>query len=238
MGRFFDMDSPIMRVLNTLADLMILNLIVLFFVVVPFTGGASLTGMHYVLLKMVRGEDTYTIKGFWKSFKQNFKQSTILWIIVSAIVIILAIDFYWIYLNAAIIPRIYVYVMFGLAIILYMFFLWIFPLQSRFDNPIKNTLKNSVLFAILGLPRTVGMVLISLLPIILLYFFDIQIVPILILFGFTAPAYLMAMLYNGMFKKFEPEEEKVDGDGEILTDDDDEELQAAIKRMQDARDNK
>ena len=235
MGRFFDLDSPFMRALNRIADLMILNLVVLLFVVIPFTGGAALTGMHYVLLKMVRDEETYVVKGFWKSFKQNFKQATILWIIVVAISALIGVDFMWIYANSQVVPKLYVYVMFGVAVIIYLFSLYIFPLQARFVNPIKNTLKNSVMFAILGLPRTIGMAAASLIPLLLLYFMDLRILPILILFGFTGPAYLMAFLYNGLFKRFEPEKEEVD---DTPVEDDDEELQAAIKRMQEARDKK
>ncbi len=235
MGKLFDLDSPVMRVLNRVADLMLLNLVVLFFVIVPFTGGAALTGMHYVSLKMVRGEEPYVIKGFWKSFKQNFKQATILWIMFLIVAAVLAVDFWWIYLNSAVVPKAYTYLMFGLTLLLYMFFQYLFPLQARFENPIKNTLKNSVMFAILGLPRTIGMTAVSLLPLLLLYFMDIQVLPLLILFGFTVPAYLSAMMYNGLFKKFEPEEESLE---DKPLDDDDEELQAAIKRMQDARDSK
>ncbi|WP_051656815.1 YesL family protein [Butyrivibrio sp. AE3004] len=236
MGKFFDLDSPFMRVLNRVADLMILNLVVLVFMIIPFTGGAALTGMHYVLLKMVREEETYVVKGFWKSFKQNFKQATILWIIVVAIAGIIGVDVLWIRANAGNIPGIYVYILLGISLILYMVFLYIFPLQSRFENPIKNTLKNACMFSILGLPRTVGMALVSLIPILLLYFFDVRIVPILVMFGFTGPSYLMALMYNGLFKKFEPK--VAEADEEVRTEDDDEELQAAIKRMQEARDKK
>ncbi|WP_044914303.1 YesL family protein [Butyrivibrio sp. WCE2006] len=236
MGKLFDLDSPIMRALNRVADLMMLNLAVLLFVLIPFTGGASLTAMHYVLLKMVRDEETYVIKGFWKSFKQNFKQATILWLIVLAIAAIIGVDFLWIRANKTAIPGIYIYIMLGITLILYMISLYIFPLQSRFENPIKNTLKNACMFSILGLPRTVAMGVISLIPLLLLYFFDLRIVPLLIMFGFTGPAYLMALLYNGLFKRFEPKVEEVDE--EERTDDDDEELQAAIKRMQEARDRK
>ena len=78
MGKLFDLDSPLMQFLSRMADLMILNLVTLLFMIIPFTGGAALTGMHYVLLKMVRNEENYIIKGFWKSFKENFKQSTII----------------------------------------------------------------------------------------------------------------------------------------------------------------
>ncbi|WP_408069813.1 YesL family protein [Butyrivibrio sp. JL13D10] len=238
MGKFFDMDSPLMRALNRVADLMILNLVVLVFVLIPFTGGAALTGMHYVLLKMVRDEETYVVKGFWKSFKLNFKQSTILWIIMMILAGIIGVDFLWVRANATVLPSIYTYIMLGITLILYMISLYIFPLQSRFDNPIKNTLKNACMFSILGLPRTVGMAVVSMIPLVLLYFFDIRIVPILIMFGFTGPAYLMALMYNGLFKKFEPKVEGYDDGEEVRTDDDDEELQAAIKRMQEARDKK
>jgi uncharacterized membrane protein YesL len=236
MGKLFDLDSPLMRVLNRIADLMILNVVVLFFVFVPFTGGAALTGMHYVLLKMVRDEETYVVKGFWKSFKQNFKQATILWIIIAAISAVLGMDFLWIRTNIDVMPRIYVYVMLGVTLLLYMVAQYIFPLQSRFENPIKNTLKNSVMFSILGLPRTVGMAIVSFIPLILLYFFDMKILPIIILFGFSAPAYLQALLYNGLFKRFEPKVEEQEE--RHIDDEDDEELQAAIKRLQEARDKK
>ena len=67
-------------------------------------------------------------------------------------------------------------------------------------------------------------------------FFDIRIIPILIMFGLTGPCYLMALMYNGLFKKFEPKVEETEE--EERTEDDDEELQAAIKRMQEARDRK
>ncbi len=237
MGKFFDIDSPLMRVLNRVADLMILNLVTLFFVIVPFTGGAALTGMHYVLLKMVRDEDAYIIKGFWKSFKLNFKQATILWIIVILVAGIIGVDFLWIIQNPVAVPKAYFYVMIGVSVILYMISLYIFPLESRFENTIRNTLKNSVMFSILGLPRTIGMAAVSMIPILLLYFFDLQILPILVLFGLTGPGYLMALMYNGLFKRFEPKEEEPE-DKAPVDDEDDEELQAAIKRMQEARDKK
>lgn len=38
--------------------------------------GASLTAMHYVILKIYRDEDTYVFRDFWRSFKMNFRQSS------------------------------------------------------------------------------------------------------------------------------------------------------------------
>ena len=69
MGKFFNLDSPIMRVLATLADMCLLNLMTLIGCIPIVTAGASITAMHYVLLKMVRNKEGYIWKDFWKSFK-------------------------------------------------------------------------------------------------------------------------------------------------------------------------
>lgn len=225
MGKLFDLDSPLMQFLSRMADLMILNLVTLLFMIIPFTGGAALTGMHYVLLKMVRNEENYIIKGFWKSFKENFKQSTIIWIVVCVIAIVLGMDYYMVYQLAGEFTRIYVIVLLAVTLFAYMTFLYVFPLQSRFVNTVSRTLRNAVMMMILGLPRTILMVVISAVPVILLYFFDIRVIPILVLFGFTLPAYGMAYLYNGLFKRFEPEEE------EQLSEE--EELNKAIRALDD-----
>lgn len=51
MGRFFDLDSPLMSALNKLADLIILNILVIICSLPVFTIGASMTALHYVVLK-------------------------------------------------------------------------------------------------------------------------------------------------------------------------------------------
>ena len=76
MGRFLDMDSPLMRVLNRVGDLMILNILMIICCIPVITVGAACTGMHYVLLKMVRDREGYLVRGFFKSFVMNFKQAT------------------------------------------------------------------------------------------------------------------------------------------------------------------
>ena len=81
----FEEGSPFQRFLNKVADLLILNLITLVMCVPIITIGAALTAMHYVLLKMVRGEEGYIVKSFFRSFKREFGQATILWILFVAL---------------------------------------------------------------------------------------------------------------------------------------------------------
>ena len=82
----FDIDSPAMRFLSRVADLMILNLLMTLSFIPILTAGAGFTGMHYVLLRMVRNEEGYIARGFWKSFKENFKQATVIWLLVLAFI--------------------------------------------------------------------------------------------------------------------------------------------------------
>ena len=82
MGRLFNLDSPLMSGLSKVADLIWLNILAFIFCIPVVTIGASITALNYVALKMVRNEDGYVTRAFFKSFKQNFKQATIIWLIM------------------------------------------------------------------------------------------------------------------------------------------------------------
>ena len=62
-----------------MTDLMILNIVTLLMCLPVITAGAALTGMHYVLLKMVREQEGYIVPSFFRSFKRNLLQATLLW---------------------------------------------------------------------------------------------------------------------------------------------------------------
>ena len=72
MGQIFNLDNPVWNFMNKVADLVILNFLVILFSLPVFTAGAAWTAMHFVTIRMVRKEERYVIKDFWRSFKQNF----------------------------------------------------------------------------------------------------------------------------------------------------------------------
>ena len=92
--KLFNPESRFMEALSTISDLMILNLVTLVCCLPVITIGAALTGMHYVLLKMVRREEGYIVRSYFKSFKENFLQATIIWILF---LLFLGI-FFWIFI--------------------------------------------------------------------------------------------------------------------------------------------
>lgn len=249
MSKLFDLDSPLMRILNKVADLMIINVAtllfcvpglfsgyialqiytsenvvnlpaILLFIVLSIPMGSALTGMHFVLLKMVRGDEAYIVKDFWKSFKLNFKQASVIWLIFEVAGFLLVLD-YKIYMGSDTFPKVMLIMTGVVAVIVFIIYIYVFPVLSRFSNTIANTIKNSFLMSILGLPRTLGMMVITgvafMLPVMvptLIY----RIFPIYILFGLTLPGFLCALLYSPLFKRFEPEvkEEELSTEEELL----------------------
>ncbi len=224
MGRFLDMDSPVMRVLNRVADLLILNFLMILCCIPVITAGAAYTAMHYVLLKMVRDEEGYLIRGFFKSFAANFKQATVLWLIMLLIIGVYIGDGLIFQYSSIQFPKPLMIAVVAIAILLLMTAVYVFPLQARFENTVKNTLKNAMILAFANLPKTILMVVLYALPLVIGYFSSYALI-FVIMFGISAPAYGAALLYSGIFKKFEPEKEDVsdldfsinvdEGNGEI-----------------------
>ena len=209
--KLFNLDSPLMTALSKICDLIWLNVLALVCCIPIFTIGASMTAMHYVVLKMARGQEGYITKDFFKSFKVNFKQATIIWLIILALIVVLGLDF-WILLtgeitegaNATLQTVVRAFVILS-AVFLLDLIAFVFPVLSHFDNTIKGTIKNSFLMSMVVLPKTVIMILLQLVPWAILYFLP-QILPIGLMFWMSGPAYLSALLYSKTFKKYEPEE--------------------------------
>lgn len=211
MGRFLDIDSPLMRVLNRVGDLLILNFLMIIVCIPVITVGAAHTAMHYVLLKMVRDREGYLIRGFFKSFKQNFKQATLLWLLMLLVIAVYVGDILIFGYSGMVFPKAVVIAVLAVAILLLMIAVYVFPLQARFENPIKNTLKNAMILAFANLPKTILMIACYALPLVICYFSTYALL-FVILFGISAPAYGAAWLYSGIFKKVEPETQEVADD--------------------------
>lgn len=201
MGKLFNLDSPFMQFLNKVADLMWLNVLTLICCIPIFTIGASLTAAHYAALKLKRNEEGYITREFFKSFKMNFRQATLIWLIALVFIIVLACDFYIMGNSEGISYWIRVVIM-AAGVLLTFTLTWVFAMQARFTNTIKSTIKNAFAFSILKFPRTILMIIVNLVPVVL-FVLDLRMFPIVLFFGISVPIYISAMLYNKVFKDLE-----------------------------------
>lgn len=213
-GGIFNMDSKFSQVMSRLFDLMVLNFIFIIMCIPIVTIGANFTAMYYVTIKMVRNEDSYTFKSYVKSFKENFKQSTIIWLIMLVIGLFLASD---IYLTTNLMTGAMSnlkYVFYFLMMVYVFTLLYVFPAQSRFYNTIKHTLINALLFSIRHLPYTILMLAVIVGPFLICLnapgtVFSFYVL-FLIMFGFSATTYVNSIFLNKIFKNYMPEEESIE----------------------------
>ena len=197
--KIFDLDSPLMNVLNKMADLMWLNILTLICCIPVITAGAALTSMHYVALKIVRNEESYITRSF---FKSNFRQATLIWLLLMLVAAILGGDYYIITKSGMQFSQVLVVLIMAAGVLVICTSLYVFPVLAKFDNTIMGTIRNAFIMSILQLPKTVVMFVMAFFPLII-YLVSLRLIPIIFLFGFSLPAYASAMLYNKFFQKLE-----------------------------------
>lgn len=211
MNKFLDMNSPFFQFMDKVANLIILNILFLIGCIPIVTIGTSITATYYVALKIVRGEDPYIVKNFFKAFQSNLKQSVILHIILVTIAVFLYMDFALVYNpdtsfgTGTFILLIILGVIYGLV------FLYCYPYMAQFYNSIPRIIQNSLFMAIRHLTKTVMLFIITLLPIwcFFLLGFDYFVVVIVLMFllGFSGIITLNSILLVQVFDKYIPEKE-------------------------------
>lgn len=201
----FRLDSPLMNFLGKVCDIMILNVLIIIFSLPIFTAGAAITAAYSVAYKMVKNEESYIVKGFWKAFKENFKQSTIIWLIFLVICLVLFFDYRIIFYSELGLSKWIRYGVMAVTMVLAMGFSFVFALQARFSNTVRNTIRNSFLMALSHLPSTILFVVSYAVPVLIFCFLP-QIGPLVLLLGCGLLPYLKSFLFLKIFKKYEPEE--------------------------------
>lgn len=200
--KFLDIDSPLMTFLGKMADLMWLNILTILCCIPIVTIGASLSALNYMALKIVRNEECYITRGFFKAFRENFRQGTAIWAIFFVIFAILGSDYYIIFKGLAEISRWIRIAIFVLTIFIAFDFLYVFPMQAKFANTVRRTITNALVISILHFPRSICMVVFYILPVALGYYVQ-QVLSLCLLFCFSLPAFLSAKLYDKPFQKLE-----------------------------------
>ena len=231
MRGFFNMDGPVWQALGRLADLVILNLLFVISCIPVVTIGAAATALYSVTLKMVRDEESYILKGYWKSFKENFKQSTIMWLVMLVIGIVLYVDFRVVGSMTASASKIYLVLLLAISLILVMGVVYIFPLQAKFYNTIKGTIKNAFLMALANLPYTAIIMVITIGSVILTFLNGTTMyygLLIWILVGFSIIAHLNSRFF---MKVFDPYIAKMQTDDTAASGDISEEFSTVFKNL-------
>lgn len=211
MNNLFSMDNLFFRTVGKLVDLIWINILTLVCALPVVTGGASLSAMYYLLMRMSENDEGALTRGFFRAFRENFKNATKVWLGILAVLLVYLYNFYL--LNAGILDgfgilkKVSLVLIVAILLITVMIANYVFALFARYDSGPKQTLKNAALLTFAFFPRSLCMVIISLFPLALMmlsnYFFWLW-----FLYGLTYPGYLIAMLMVAVFEKTEKAGEK------------------------------
>lgn len=206
MDNIFRYDNKFFEILDKITDIIVLNLLCIFFSLPVITMGASITAMYSVSMKMAKGKEPYIIKEFIKGFKENFRDATISWILITIVVTVLGLDFYISKMIFSDTLKIVFQFIFTLVSIILVFVLtYIFPIISKFNNTIKQTIINSILIPIQNLPNTILMVLINLSPVIMILILKNYWGEILFFYtviGYGIVSYINSILLNKILDRY------------------------------------
>ena len=203
MRSLFDTDGFLMRVLSKIADTVWLNILFLVCSIPIFTIGASITALYYVTFKTIKDEEGYITKDFFRSFKENFKQSTVVWLILLVLYAILGLELTTLLkMNTSMADVGMIIAMIPGLLILFVG-LYVFPLLSRFENTTKVTIKNALLLSIANIPKTLFALIITIaIPVVCLS--DMKLFPLIPICAFSVVAQLNSSLFYGIFEKLMP----------------------------------
>lgn len=205
MDNLFRYDNKFFEILGKITNIVILNLLFIISCLPVITIGASITALYYGAMQMVKEEETYIVKEFIKRFKENFKISTLVWCIMLIIGSVLAVDLYASTLISNKIISNILKLVFTMISIIYIFALtYVFPIISKFENTVKNTIINSILLSVQSLPYTVIMVILNLSPLLLINLFSSywgQIIFFYTVIGFGIIIYMNSIFFEKIFNK-------------------------------------
>lgn len=203
---FFVIDSPVMRFLGRIGDIIILNLIFVVTALPVVTVGMALSALYTVAMKLARGEDPSVLREYIRAFWRNRKPATICWLIMAAAGALIFLDFR---LAGAFGGTLYTVVRLLLAMIFGVWmltFLYLFPYIARFENTVFHSVKNALFLSAAHLPSTVMMLVISVGLIVVTMFTSRTFVIGTIgwfFAGFAAVAYTQSFLFSRIFSKYE-----------------------------------
>lgn len=164
--KFFSVDSPLYRFLNRLWDIIQLNFFWFVCSLPIVTIGASTAAAFRVCMKMVDDEEGYISREFFKGFKENWKQGTV----IGFLTILAA---YVVYLDVQIFEAVegnpigFLIVAMISGFVFFLCLIYAFPLLTRYRNTLIGTLKNSFAIARRYFLRTIFLAFILMIEVLL-----------------------------------------------------------------------
>lgn len=213
MRNLFNYENPFIQFLVRVGDLIILNVLFILCSAPVVTLGASLTALHRVTQNMLFEQEEPLLKAFFRAFRQNFKQSTLAWLVELVVIVSLVCDVLLVmaYFNGGLAKAMYILVA-VLAILVAGVYAYLIPLIARYENGMRQQVNNAVVLAIIKLPKTLLLVFLNLLPVILVLIsvpVFVQTLIFWVVIGFAFVSFIESSILKPVFQQLEKGNESV-----------------------------
>lgn len=163
MRELFSINSPFFEMTDKAVRLVWLSILWILCSIPVITIGASTTALYSVTLKYVRDEEGYLTSSFFRAFKENFRQSSLIWGMSLAAGIFLFMDFAFYYRGGFHHSlSVFLFTVFMGVFVTFLFAnIYVYPLLAYFDNTIKHTISNGLIMAVRHLPSSMAMLVLA-----------------------------------------------------------------------------
>ncbi len=208
----FSYDSMLSRFLYLVGDIVTLHFLWLICSLPIVTMGASTTALYYSCMKRIRTNEGYPTRNFFKSFKENFRQSTLIWIGMLIIGFIMICD---LRIGMQVSGMMGKFMIVSCSILIIPFVLvslYIFPVQAKFENRIRDNPEKCPAHVAAELSLWSLLLVLIIGTFVCLTLFFRPFIGLMIVCGIGLLAYLTSGIFVFIFRKYIPGE--LDDDAE------------------------
>lgn len=206
MSSIFSSESPAMRFLAKLADLMVLNLLFIVTSLPLVTLGASLTALNATAIALVTDRYESVAATYLTSWRSNARQGSLLGLAVVGVAAVLGA--WYVVVDNAAVPAVARLVLLALLILASYRFLgtavFVFAYQATFADSVGRVLGNARRMSARHPLSTFMVLLVTVLPFVVGVYYPQMFVwgVVWVAFGFSGIAFVNAVLLVNVFTKY------------------------------------
>lgn len=207
MGNIFAVDSPAYNFMFRFAELALLNVLCLICCLPVVTIGPAMAALYSMTMKLAKGESPPLIRGFFRAFRDNFRQALPVWLVQILLGVVLVGDI--LYCLEIQQDGLFGKIMLGTSVLLAALFLmlsqYLFPLVAKFQNSLVHTFRNALLLSVGHLWGTLLMLAVTAMPLVMIYLHASLLSWGLLYYlvvGVALTAFLHSKLLNNIFSQY------------------------------------
>ena len=201
----FNLEGGLMKSLSKFTDCIYLSVLFLVSCIPVFTIGTAATALYYTAYKVLRLDRGYIFREYITAFKDNFKQTTPVWLLTVLFGTIMGIDWYVMFAyvqDEDVLGALIVVFLVGMLVLTAWAF-YLFPFMARFENTRRQSMKNAILLVVAHLPMTIVMLALAAVIAVLIYM-----IPLFLGLLPAVFSWVQSYILERIFRKYMTEEDR------------------------------